>query len=57
MTRTMRCALRYLKDGPVQVNAELSADPALEKIHTILASMKENIGTISTTLSALAEEA
>ena len=49
--------IRYLKDGPVQVNAELSADPALEKIHTILASMKENIGTISTTLSALAEEA
>ena len=49
--------IRYLKDGPVQVNAELSADPALEKIHTILASMKENIGTISTTLSTLAEEA
>ena len=49
--------IRYLKDGPVQVNAELSADPALEKIHTILASMKENIGTISTTLSALVEEA
>ena len=49
--------IRYLKDGPVQVNAELSADPALAEIHTVLSSMKDNIGTISTTLSALAEEA
>ena len=49
--------IRYLKDGPVQVNAELSGDASLKDIRAVLSAMKENVAAISTTLSALAEEA
>ena len=48
--------IHSLQDGPVQIEAGLDDLASLKEIHTVLSAMKENIGTISNTLSAIAEE-
>lgn len=49
--------IRSLQEGPVQIEAGLSDIASLEEIHTVLNSMKSNVEKISSTLSAMAEEA
>ena len=49
--------IQSLQSGPVQVTADLRSDDSLKEINQALSSMKENVKDISTTLSALAEEA
>jgi len=49
--------IRSLQEGPVQIEAGLSDIASLEEIHTVLNSMKHNVEKISSTLSAMAEEA
>ena len=49
--------IRSLQEGPVQIEAGLSDIASLEEIHTVLNSMKNNVEKISSTLSAMAEEA
>ena len=48
--------IHSLQDGPVQIEAGLSDLASLKEIHDVLGSIKDNVGTISTTLSAIAEE-
>ena len=48
--------IHSLQDGPVQIEAGLSDLASLKEIHDVLGSIKENVGSISTTLSAIAEE-
>ena len=49
--------IQSLQSGPVQVSADLRSDDSLKEINETLSSMKENVKDISTTLSAIAEEA
>ena len=48
--------IHSLQDGPVQIEAGLSDLASLKEIHDVLGSIQENVGAISTTLSAIAEE-
>ncbi len=48
--------IHSLQDGPVQIEAGLSDLASLKEIHDVLSAIRENIGTISVTLSAIAEE-
>ena len=48
--------IHSLQDGPVQIEAGLSDLASLKEIHDVLGSIKDNVGSISTTLSAIAEE-
>ena len=46
-----------LQAGPVRISADLSENGSLKEIRGVLSSMQENIRSISSTLSAIAEEA
>ncbi len=48
--------IRTLQEGPVQIEAGLSDIASLNEIHSVLSSMKETVGNISATLSALSSE-
>ena len=46
-----------LQAGPVRISADFSENGSLKEIRGVLSSMQENIRSISSTLSAIAEEA
>ncbi len=46
-----------LQAGPVRISADFSESGSLKEIRGVLSSMQENIRSISSTLSAIAEEA